>query len=403
MDPDSDGVGTVDWRNPTVQVTLASTLMSVIGVSLISPALPVVRSTLALTDAQAGLLITVFTLPGIVLAPVIGVLVDRYGRRRVLVPGLFLYGVTGAAIALATAYPVILALRFLQGIGASGLIILSLTIIGDRFAGPQRNAVMGVNSAVRSVGAAGGTVLGGWLATVGWNLPFAVYAVSVVVGLVALRSFEDVPLDSSPVGLGHLRETLAVLPPRRALLLYGTKFAVSTLLFGGVLTALPFLLADSFALTSAGIGLVLGLQPIVTALVASQNGRLARATSTETLVVVGFALDGLGLSFLWFAGGPLAVAASIGVLFGVGQGLLMPSLDTAISALATDRYRGSVMSVEIGVHNVAQTVGPVLFTTVGVVVGYQPLLTVAGVVTFVLGLVAFVAMRGGSVPAGRGS
>lgn len=386
-------VGAVDWRDPTVQVALAATLMSVIGVSLVSPALPAVRSALEVTDAQAGLLITVFTLPGVVLAPVLGVFIDRYGRRRVLVPGLFLYGVTGAAIGLTAVFPLVLLLRFLQGIGASGLIILSLTIIGDHFSGPRRNTVMGVNSAVRSVGAAGGTVVGGWLATFAWNLPFVVYAVSVLVGLVALRSFEDVPLTTTPVGLGHLRETLQVIPTRPALALYATKFAVSLLLFGGVLTALPFLLDGSFGLSSAAIGLVLGLQPAVTAGVGSQNGRLARRVPTETLVVAGFAVDGLGLAMIWFAESAVAVALAIGVLFGVGQGLLMPSLDTAISGLATDQYRGSVMSIEIGVHNLAQTIGPVLFATLGIAVGYRPLLALAGSIAFVLGLGALVVIR----------
>lgn len=366
------------WRNTTIQVTLASTLMSVIGVSLISPTLPVVRDTLGITDAQAGLLITVFTLPGIALAPAIGLLADRYGRRQLLVPGLFLYGITGTAIAFTTAFPVVLLLRFLQGIGASGLIVLSLTVIGDHFSGHRRNMVMGWNSAIRSLGAAGGAMGGGFLASYGWNVPFLVYGLSVVVGLVAIRGFEDIELDTTPAGIDHLRDMIRSLPGRRSMLLYGTKFSISLVLFGGVLTAVPFLLSDAFALSSAQIGLLVGGQPLVTALVGSQNGRLARLFDTERLVVLGVALDGLALMTLLLATVPLHVAGSVVVLFGMGQGLLMPSLDTAISGLTGDQYRGSVMSLETSVHTLGQTLGPVLFTSLGVIVGYRPLLAAAG-------------------------
>ena len=91
--------------------------MAVLGTSSITPAFPEIRDALGISSGQVGLLITVFTLPGILLTPVAGVLSDRYGRRKVLVPSLFLFGIASVACALATDFGLLLVLRTLQGVG----------------------------------------------------------------------------------------------------------------------------------------------------------------------------------------------------------------------------------------------------------------------------------------------
>ena len=71
--------------------------MALLGVSSISPAFPKIVVELGLSPQDVGLLITMFTLPGVFLAPVVGVLADRVGRKRILVPSLFLFGIAGFA------------------------------------------------------------------------------------------------------------------------------------------------------------------------------------------------------------------------------------------------------------------------------------------------------------------
>jgi MFS transporter, ACDE family, multidrug resistance protein len=74
-----------------------------------------------LAGAGRGLLITVFTLPGVFLTPVAGVLSDKFGRKTVLIPSLLLFGVAGGACALARDFELLLGLRVLQGVGAATL------------------------------------------------------------------------------------------------------------------------------------------------------------------------------------------------------------------------------------------------------------------------------------------
>jgi MFS family permease len=81
------------YKDHNLHVLFGVTLMAVLGVSSITPALPEIRDVFGVTSAQVGLLITIFTLPGVALTPVLGVLSDRRGRRKILIPALFLFGV----------------------------------------------------------------------------------------------------------------------------------------------------------------------------------------------------------------------------------------------------------------------------------------------------------------------
>lgn len=383
MTADESAAPSIPWREPTLHVVLASSLMGVMGVSLISPTLPAVREALAITDAQTSLVLTAFSFPGILLAPLIGVLADRFGRRRTLIPCLLLYGIAGGSIVFVRDFWVIIGLRVVQGGAASGLVSLAVTLVGDVFDGTQRNAIMGVNGAVLSVGTATYPLIGGALAEITWTAPFALYLVGVPVGLFALAVLDEPDVDRNR-GAGYFRGALAAVPAKRALLLYGAAVSIFILLYGAILTALPFLLDQTYGLDPFEIGLVLTASSAMTAVVSSQNGRLARRFSNDHLIALGFVGYGTGLVGIWLAPNPVYIAGAI-LFFGAGQGLTMPSLDTAVSSLAPGRYRGGVMSLRTSVIRLGQTVGPTLFAAVAATTGYHVLLLVAGVAALAAG------------------
>ena len=119
------------YKDHNLHVLWGVTLMAVLGVSSVTPAFPRIVQELGFSSGQVGLLITVFTLPGIVLTPVLGVLSDRYGRKKILVPALLPFGVAGGACALARSFELLWASRFFQGMGAAALGTLNVTVIGD--------------------------------------------------------------------------------------------------------------------------------------------------------------------------------------------------------------------------------------------------------------------------------
>jgi len=165
-------VGQKLYFNKNLQVIFSITLTAVLGVASITPAFPRMERDLHISAQDIGLLITVFTLPGVILTPILGVLADRIGRKKILIPALLLFGVAGTSCFFARDFQLLLVFRFLQGIGAASLGSLNVTIIGDLFEGHDRAAAMGYNASVLSIGTASYPAIGGALATIGWYYPF---------------------------------------------------------------------------------------------------------------------------------------------------------------------------------------------------------------------------------------
>jgi ACDE family multidrug resistance protein len=392
----------VPWRSPRLYLLLATAAVAPLDVTLVGPALPAIADAFGVSSARSGLVITAFAAPGAVLAPVVGMYADRFGRRRVVVPCLLIYGGAGLAVTLATDLWQVLALRAVQGsVGGSILASLTLALVGDYYDGPQRNAVMGVVSAGISFSAAAGPVLGGVLAARSWDAPFYLYGTSVVVAAAVYWLLDPPSVDGGTDRDGswsYLRDAATSLPARDALLVYGATFGGFVLFFGGVLTAVPFLLEGTYGLASGRVGALVTGATMPAAVIAVLNGRFARHLSNLGLVAAGFVGYAAGLVGVWAATSATGVLLTLGI-FGVGHGLVLPSVASALSALAGPEFRGGVMSLRTSVVLGAQAVGPPLFTlpATRLGLGYELPLALGGVgaALVAVGLYAAVGGRSG--------
>jgi MFS family permease len=343
--------------------------MVVLGVASIGPALPKLRVELGVPMERIALVVTLFTLPGVFLTPLLGIAADRLGRKRVLVPSLLLFGLAGGACALAHSLRPLLALRLLQGIGAASLGALNVTLIGDLFKGRQRTAAMGYNASVLSVGTATYPLLGGGLAMISWHWPFALPILAVPVAvLVAFRLHE--PEAAPPQGMksylgGVWREVRR--PP--VLALYGASCGIFILLYGAYVTFLPLFMADTFGSSPLAIGMVMTSLSVVTALTSSQLGRLSARIREAHLVRIGFAAFAAGLALI-----PLAPVTSALVvpaaLLGFAFATTIPVVMSLLAGLAPDDQRAAFMSLNGTVLRLGQTIGPVMATAIYTVGGF---------------------------------
>jgi MFS family permease len=397
-DAEASGLSTVPWGSSALYVILASSLMGVMGVSLISPVLPDLRGVFGISDAQVGLVVTAYTLPGIFLTPFIGLVADRFGRRRVIVPLLFVFGVAGAGISFADTFAQVLGLRFLQGIGASALVSLAVTLVGDFYDGTQRNAVMGLNGSVLGTGAAVYPLLGGFLATFRWSAPFLFFGVGILVGVVAVVSLrEPAGIETTEVG-AYLRGLHAATVRPASLALFAAIFLAFFVFYGAVLTVLPLLLSDEFGLGASQIGPILSMVALASATVSSQYGRVSQWRSAPELVALGFVAHGASLLGVWLAPSPLLVGAAL-LVFGAGFGVVLPSVDTAVVTLVSGDLRAGMMGMRTSVLRLGQTLGPVGFTFAAgaafasPTAGYRTLLLVAGATVSLSGMVVYALLR----------
>src|SRR3990172_12687905 len=86
-------------RNPNLQLIYSSSLLMVMGSTLVYPVLPAIQESLNVPKAQIGWVISALTLPTIFTAPLVGLMADLRGRKVVLAGGLLLYGAAGSALA----------------------------------------------------------------------------------------------------------------------------------------------------------------------------------------------------------------------------------------------------------------------------------------------------------------
>jgi MFS family permease len=379
-------------ESPAVAVIFASTLVAVMGVSLISPALPVIQEAWGISESQASLLLSVFTLPGIVLSPPIGVVTDRIGRKPVLVPSLVVFGLAGGGIIFVSDFTLILALRALQGAASSAIIMLTVTLLGDMFTGQQRQTLIGANAAVLAVGAAGYPLLGGGLAALTWAAPFACFFVALLVAVPGITLLAE-PDRSDTDASSSIREFLTGSTPMTPFaLLYVAYFGIFVLLYGAQLTAVPFLLSNEFSLSSANIGVLLALPAVMMGTTAMQADRILGVITDFQSIALGFVSYGVGLAIVAIAESIVVVAGAL-LFFGLGQGLAEPITDTALNERAPDEFRGSIMSIRTSVLRLGTTVGPPLTVGAATAIGYRQTLFVSGAGAAVLGLVWLVLPR----------
>lgn len=346
------------YQDRNLLIIFGVSLIAILGVASVTPAFPKLEEALNVPPQKIGLLVTVFTFPTVILGPIIGILADRLGRKKILVPSLILFGIAGAACGFARDFNLLLLLRFLQGIGAASLLSLSVTLIGDLYTGARRTSAMGYNASVSSMGTATYPIIGGALATMGWNYPFLLPLVAIPIGLVVLFALKS----PEPKGKRNLKEYLSnawiILKNRQLVGLFIASAANFILLYGAYVTYLPKLIA-SFGADSFTIGLFLSSISVAIAFTSSQLGRLARRFSEQTLVRASFVFYALALFIIPFISN-LWLLLIPTTIFGIGLGIGFPSIQTILAQLAPKEYLATVISVNGTFFGLGQTLGPLL-------------------------------------------
>ena len=340
-------------------IILSVTLLSVIGVTTITPILPEMSAELNIPRSKIGLLITVFTLPGATLTPVLGVLADRLGRKRVLLPALILFGIAGTLCFFARDFEIILILRFFQGIGAASLGTLNITLIGDIFSGTEKARAMGYNSGALSVAAGLYPAIGGALAAFSWYYPFLLPSLAFVVAICVLFYLDNPEPISKPQLLQYFRGALKSILRKEAIILFLLNFTTFILLFGVVMTYLPIFVEDQFNYSSSSIGFILSFLAVASGLIASQLGRLSRVFSLKVLIIFGFAAYFIAFAIIPFVDN-IYILLFLIFLVGIGQGINIPTIFNLLTSIAPLNHRGAFMSVNSMMLRVGQTLGPLL-------------------------------------------
>ncbi len=346
-------------RHRNLHIIFAVTLFAVMGVSSITPAFPKIIRHFNITPKEIGLLITSFTLPGIFLTPFLGVLADRFGRKTILVPSLFIFGLAGSGCYLANTYETLLLLRFIQGSGAASLGSINITLIGDLYSTKKRAAAMGYNASVLSIGTASYPAIGGALATFSWNYPFLLPVLTIPLGLVVLFKLNNPVSEGIHSLREYLKNTWKNIRSRSVIGLFVINVCTFIILYGAYLTYFPVLLERDYKASALTIGLIMSFMSLSTAITSSGLGRLAERFSGKKLLYAGFSLYFISMTLIPLSSHLIMILLSV-MLFGIAHGINMPNVQNLLIGKAPMKERAAFMSVNSMVLRTGQTIGPIL-------------------------------------------
>lgn len=346
-----------------LQVIFSLTLIAVLGVSSVAPALPEITQYFGLKEKEAGWVITFFTLPGILISPLAGTLLDLFGRKRPLLPFLLLFAAAGTACYWAPDFKTLLILRFIQGCGAAGTGVAVLTLIGDLYSGRERTEIMGINAGVLSIGTALYPLAGGALALLGWNYPFLLSLLALPVAGFAALGLQAPRTRPHEKFTSYLHQVWQGIRHGQILLLFYALVTIFILIYGICLTAFPLWMKESFNASPFWTGVQLTLMSFATGVAAWQLKHIDRLAGKRTGLLAGFGL--YAAACLWIPHISFSPLLLIPVLMlGIANGMNVPAIQTLIIEKTPFRQRGAFMSFNGMMLRLGQTLGPLLVSLV---------------------------------------
>ncbi|MFD3531883.1 MFS transporter [Streptomyces sp. NPDC058664] len=329
-------------------VLMAGSCLPVLGAVLLAPVLPRMQDHFDGVPGSVALVPVVLTVPALalaLLAPFAGMIVDRLGRKRLLVVATALYALFGMAPLWLDSLHAILISRVLVGVTEAAIMTACTTLIGDYYSGELRDRYLALQTMCASASATVFFVLGGALGAADWRAPFWLYATGLLLAPVMARVLpapllpkRDVGTDAGTDAGTDTQVTRRPFPVRRmAGVCLLTVFGA--VVFYTVPVEMAYLLDDLGTDSTGTIGAVTAVASAATVLGSVLFTRLSpdrrhRLPLLLALCAAGFLMMGLA------DGLPLLIAGA--VVNCVGTGLLLPALVTrAMSLLGfADRGRG---------------------------------------------------------------
>lgn len=349
-------------ERPSLLLIFAITVTGITANTLVTPGIPDILDGVGASRDLAGVFVGAGTLPGILLAPVIGVLADRYGRREIIIPCLLLFGLAGAAAFVASEFWHLVVIRLLQGTGSAGLINLAVVIIGDHWSGARRAELIGRNSAVLTVCLALFPLLAGTMTDLwGWRAPFGVYPVAVVTAIFVARGIpraetRDVTFRS------QLGDALPYMRTKGYLAVLGAATVAFALIFGALLTVLPLYAEATFGLGATQRGILLGVPAIGSTFSAFNLGRIVRRLGRRRTLALTAA--GFTISLAVIGAAPSLLVLGLGaILFGMSEGATIPMLQDIAAGSGPTASRGALVATQVSAARLGQTIGPIAAST----------------------------------------
>ena len=353
-----------------------------LGFGLITPVLPAYARSFDVGVAAASVVVSAFAFFRLVFAPAGGSLVSRLGERPVYLAGLVIVALSSFATAVAQSYTELLVYRGLGGLGSTMFTVSAMSLLVRLSPPAIRGRVASAYGSAFLVGGMIGPVLGGFLAELGYRVPFVLYGVAILAAAAMVAWFLR-GARLRPAAKGDeappmpFREAVGSSTYRAAL---ASGFANGWANFGVRVAILPqFAVAVHDATWVAGAALA--VSAVGTAAALQVASRYTDSWGRRPMVLVGLAVTAVGLGLIGLSSN-LVVLLALCAVSGVGAGLVNPAQQAAVAdVVGQDRSGGKVLASFQMFQDGGAILGPVLIGVVADQLGWAEAFAVTAVIS----------------------
>lgn len=350
---------------------IAGCLTTMTG-GIVAPVFPEMTDALNLDPRWAGMLLSIHALTSALMTPVMGLVADRVGKMKVMIPSLLLYSVFGVSTAFLSSFPLLLGSRALLGAASGGVAAATIGMLSSMYEGEARSRVLGFATSAMTTSAILFPLVGGWVGNEHWQYSFYLYGAGILVAAIASFIFHGV--DSKPSGMLPIGQKAAlgtVLKQGEVWLMYGLIGATATIVYTVVIYT-PLYLREAIGATPELNGIVLAVRAIGAATVAAIGAAwLAKRLGENRAIALGFGLMAVTLFTIPFLT-QLAIIIPVAVLFGIGFGIITPNLYNVLASLTPPDLRASILGLGTGFNSLGQFICPLLLGPVWKHMGLPP-------------------------------
>jgi MFS transporter, ACDE family, multidrug resistance protein len=327
---------------------------------IVSPVFPEMVQEMQFDPRWAGMLLSIHALAIALFTPIMGIVVDRVGKLKVMIPSLVLYSCFGVVGAFISNLPLLLVTRGLLGVSSGAITAACIGYLGTLYEGESRSRVLGYATSAMTTTSILVPLLGGWVGRNHWQHAFYLYAAGIVVAGVSVLVLQDQRhRGGSGVDSGSLKP-LRKLVQQPSILKQYILLAIAAQIVYAVVIYTPLYLKDAIGATPELNGMVLAVRGIGAAVVAAVLAtRMAKRIGPRQTVALGF-------------------------------GLITPNAYNTLANQAPAEFRASVLAIGTGFNSLGQFVSPLLLGPVWKYAGLPVVFYTTAAIALATGILSLV-------------
>ncbi|MBU0572924.1 MAG: MFS transporter [Candidatus Margulisbacteria bacterium] len=375
-------------RNRIIDILLISLFVTMIGLGVVSPLLPLYAESFEATGLWLGIMFAAFSFSRMIFMPYFGKLSDKYGRKIFIAAGLLLYSMVSLFYAMANSLFALTLIRTIHGLASAMVMPIAMAYIGDISKKGKEGSMMGLTNSAIFLGLASGPFLGGFLMG-SFGLPAVFLVISVLSGLTFLLTLFFLPEEKAEMTEDVVKKEMSYREMLYNSIVVGTLIfrLVNTMGRGILLSFLPLFAAFKLGLNAAQIGIIVSANIFLTAILQGALGGLSDRFNKADLIVGGSSVCALSLVLMGLATDfwQLLMLSSV---MGIASAIAIP----AATAFMVVVGKKTVMGEAMGLFSTSMSAGMVLapiiagFTDdhfgIGAVFGVAGVLVLMGTLIF---------------------